>query len=74
MSLIQKVVKVLLPTRWVAAIEAKSRQWVMRCVCGHEISIWDAGGIRFKAAGKPRRWARCPRCGFTWHRIEKRTT
>ena len=71
MSLVQKLVRGLLPRRWADAIEAESRRWVMRCPCGHQVSVWDAGGVRFKAAGRPRRLARCPHCGVTWHTVEK---
>ena len=72
MGLLQKIVKTLLPRRWAAAIEAESRAWVMRCPCGHETSVWEAGGIRYRAAGNPVRLARCPHCGITWHRLHKR--
>ncbi|MGD9646001.1 MAG: hypothetical protein AB7U73_09825 [Pirellulales bacterium] len=72
MSFAQRFVKLVLPARWATAIERESRQWMMRCGCGHETSVWDAGGIRYKSAGKPRRLARCPHCGLTWHRLEKR--
>lgn len=71
MSLVQKLVSNLLPRPWAAAIEAESRAWMMRCPCGHETSVWEAGGVRFKAAGNPVYLARCPRCGLTWHRLHK---
>jgi hypothetical protein len=72
MSRVQKIVKALLPRRWSAAMETESRAWIMICPCGHETSVWDAGGIRYKAAGNPTRRHRCPHCGPTWHRLEKR--
>lgn len=45
-------------------IEAESRQWMMQCrTCGHEVSVWDAGGIRYKASGPVWRLGRCANCG-----------
>ncbi len=36
---------------------------MMQCPdCGHERSVWDAGGIRYKASGTVRRLGRCPNC------------
>jgi hypothetical protein len=53
----------LLPPRWRSSIEKESRDWVVRCACGHETSIWEMGGVRFKACGNPLRGARCGKCG-----------
>jgi hypothetical protein len=63
MSLIQKVLMAIVPQRWAAAMEAESRIWVMKCPCGHATSVWEMGGIRYKAAGNPRRAGRCVKCG-----------
>lgn len=55
-----------------AAIEADSRAWKVTCPCGHTRSVWEAGGIRWLAAGEPRRLKRCEACGeTTWHRVHK---
>jgi hypothetical protein len=73
MSTVQNLITSLLPQRWAEGIEAESRAWMMQCPCGNEISIWDAGGIRYGAAGNPRRPYRCSACGKrTMHRIYKR--
>jgi hypothetical protein len=70
MSRLQRFLQAVLPRRWFAALERGSRAWMMQCPCGHERSVWDAGGIRYKAAGKPRRYARCPKCEqHTWHLV-----
>jgi ribosomal protein S27E len=65
-------------TRWVgpqtaAAMEAHSRAWLVQCPhCGHERSIWELGGIRYKAMGNQRNWMRCASCGKVgWHRVHK---
>jgi ribosomal protein S27E len=56
-----------------AAMEAHSRAWLVRCPnCGHERSIWELGGIRYKAAGNPRLRLTCPKCGKAgWHEVHK---
>jgi hypothetical protein len=72
MSAIQSFFQSILPPGWAASMEAESRAWKLRCPCGHERSIWDVGGIRWKAAGNPRRWLQCPACGeSTWHVVTK---
>lgn len=46
-----------------ARVEAESRTWMMRCPsCNAEVSVWDAGGLRYKARGRARRLGRCPAC------------
>jgi predicted RNA-binding Zn-ribbon protein involved in translation (DUF1610 family) len=57
-----------------AAAEAESRAWLMKCPnCGLERSVWETGGVRYKASGGSSRVRmKCPGCGQTgWHRIEK---
>jgi hypothetical protein len=45
-------------------MERDSRRWVFDCRhCETTSSIWDVGGIRWKAAGTPRRGIKCPACG-----------
>lgn len=75
MSQIQKFITTLLPRAWAAEIEATSRQWMAHCdACGHERSIWEMGGLRWKAVGSPRRLIRCPRCGKTGaHTIQRKS-
>ncbi|BCW88654.1 hypothetical protein sos41_17950 [Alphaproteobacteria bacterium SO-S41] len=46
-----------------AAAEAESRQWIATCPnCGTQTSIWDLGGLRYKASGSPSIGFRCPKC------------
>ena len=73
MSFIQWFFFLILPQRWAESMEAESRRWMLRCPCGFERSWWDAGGIRWKAAGDDRRMMRCPQCGrLTWHTTHKK--
>jgi transposase-like protein len=54
----------LAPAEMAARMEAESREWMMRCPnCGAERSIWELGGIRYKARGRPRRRTTCWQCG-----------
>lgn len=63
MNWVQKLVTALFPPSLAKDIEGESRTWMLRCPCGHERSVWEAGGIRAGAAGNPRRLMRCPSCG-----------
>ncbi|MBV9881644.1 MAG: hypothetical protein JO276_01395 [Sphingomonadaceae bacterium] len=53
------------------AIEAESRAWMISCPkCGFEQSVWESGGIRYRAAGSSRQLRRCPSCGrLSWQKI-----
>jgi hypothetical protein len=53
-----------MPDAMKKAAEADSRAWIGTCKhCGAGNSIWDIGGIRYKAAGEPITRVRCPKCG-----------
>ncbi len=70
---LQRFVTRFVDAETAAAIEAHSRGWRVRCPhCGFERSIWDLGGIRYRATGRPRMLGRCPQCGrLGWHKVEK---
>ena len=52
LSGIQKFFKAILPASWSASMEAESRQWRFVCPnCAFERSVWEMGGVRWKAAG-----------------------
>jgi hypothetical protein len=56
-----------LPPSWQTAIERESREWRARCPkCLHEVSVWDLGGVRFKAAGNPSRRITCSHCSTSF--------
>ena len=72
MSSIQKFFGALLPRSWAARMEAESRSWIAHCSCGGARSIWDMGGIRWGAAGQPRRYLFCPECGqYSWQTVSR---
>jgi rRNA maturation endonuclease Nob1 len=66
MTRIQRLALLLLPKRLAGEIETESRAWHLRCTgCGEEVSVWDVGGVRFKAKGNPRYRRACVHCGTT---------
>ncbi len=72
LTFIQKAMKTILPKRWADDMEADSKSWIAHCPCGHSISIWDLGGIRWKAKGNPRAWIKCRKCGkASFHKLIK---
>lgn len=74
MSLLQRIVVAMLPRSWAEAAEAESRSWMLTCArCGHEESVWDAGGIRWGASGRSYTYRRCKSCGKTsWQKVVRR--
>ncbi|MBU0486508.1 MAG: hypothetical protein KKA07_13290 [Bacteroidetes bacterium] len=45
-------------------IKAESMTWHFTCSsCGNTASIWEIGGVRYKASGKPLVSIKCPKCG-----------
>jgi hypothetical protein len=74
MSRTQKLFTMIFHSR-AQELEAESRRWMMRGACGHEYSVWDAGGVRWKASGNPRAYRRCMICGQgSWHTIYKQAS
>lgn len=67
----QKLFTGLVSPATAARMEAESRQWMVQCPeCGYERSVWEMGGVRYKATGTSRQRMRCPQCGKTsWHKV-----
>jgi len=65
MTKFQKLITAIFPGQMAAAMKAESKAWKIRCcTCGTEKSVWDVGGIRYKAASKKKfTLVRCPKCG-----------
>ena len=54
----------LMPAPMKSDAEAESRKWVATCPrCQAESSVWDMGGMRYKAYGTKIALMRCPKCG-----------
>jgi hypothetical protein len=63
MSGIQNFFKAVFPASWAESMEKESREWMMRCDnCAFERSVWEHGGIRWKASGNPTRKLKCSNC------------
>jgi hypothetical protein len=52
-------------------VERESREWAYEC--GHCESVWDSGGIRYKARGEKSYGGRCPACGHVAKRWLRRS-
>ncbi len=74
MSALRKLLITVLPRRWAEDMEVESRAWLVRCPsCEFERSVWDLGGVRWKARGNPRRYLTCPQCGRSgWHTVYRK--
>lgn len=69
-----RFLKFILPEKAFAAVREGTREWLIECPCGHTRDLWDMGGVRYKAAGEPRRYLKCPKCGRArWHTIRQKT-
>ena len=75
MGFFQKLFGSMLSKESMAAMEADSRDWMVQCPCGHEISVWDMGGIRYGARSTGKRTLiRCQKCGkLKWHRFYRKS-
>lgn len=52
-SRLQKFILGLMPKSWAASAEADSRRWMLSCpACGAQASVWDLGGVRWKASSR----------------------
>lgn len=70
MSFIQRFLMAVFPPAWAKDMHAESQKWKLACACGCERSVWELGGVRWKAKGNPRRWMVCPQCGQgSWHKV-----
>ena len=59
----QKFVKWFSSSSKFEKMMAESKEWKFTCNnCGQTSSIWDVGGIRYKAAGNPSIRVKCPHC------------
>jgi len=69
-----RLLRFILPARAFAAVKSGTKEWLAECHCGNRQDYWDIGGVRYKAAGEPRRLTYCPACKkSTMQRIRKKT-
>lgn len=72
--LLRKLIFALVSKKTAQAMETESRRWTFICKnCGKETSIWEIGGIRYKAVGNQKTYMKCPACGVrAWQQWFKR--
>lgn len=72
LSFAQKIAKFFASASLFKKMMEDSKCYRFTCSCGKESSIWDIGGIRYKAVGKPLSGIKCPHCKkFSMHKIYK---
>jgi hypothetical protein len=74
LSLAQKIAKALTSAATFEKLKEESIRYYFVCAsCKKESNIWEIGGIKYKAAGKPLTGIKCPGCGkFAMQRILKK--
>jgi len=62
-----------MPKRWQEDAERDSRLWVTECTrCDAVSNVWELGGMRWRAVGRPLTGMRCTSCSrFAMQRIHK---
>ena len=75
MTFVQKITMALLPKEWAEKVKLESQGWMLQCPsCQREISVWEAGGVRYKATNKVKRLGWCSRCGKNmWLRLYRKS-
>ncbi|OUD09981.1 hypothetical protein BVC71_00200 [Marivivens niveibacter] len=64
MRWLTSLIKNKVGSRLMARIEEESRGWKCECpACGAVYSVWEYGGIRYKAGGTKKTLVRCRDCG-----------
>ena len=60
MPILRDLLLRLMPEAWVRDAERSSRLWLTECTrCGATSNVWDLGGLRWRAAGRPLTVMRC---------------
>lgn len=69
---IRKAFQSFLSPESAAEMERESKRWILKCPnCNFERSVWDVGGVRWKAASVNKKVrANCVNCGKnSWHEV-----
>ena len=76
MTFVQKLTMALLPKQLAERVKTESQDWMLQCPsCQREISVWEAGGVRYKATNKVKRLGWCSRCGKKmWLRLYRKSS
>lgn len=73
MPILRDAILRLMPKSWRTDAQRDSRLWLTTCnTCGNRSNIWDLGGMRWRAYGKPVTMLRCPVCDRSrMHKLAK---
>jgi hypothetical protein len=63
LSTAQKIIKFFTSASKFEKMMADSKRYLFDCVCGKTSSVWEIGGVRYKAYGNPTSLVKCPGCG-----------
>ncbi len=71
LSRLQRFFKRWMSSKTFAAHEAQSKKWILTCPhCALRRTIWEMGGMRGGATGRPATRLRCPSCNQSgWHPV-----
>ena len=74
LSFAQKIAKWFSSAKMFEKLKEESMRYYFVCSsCNKESNIWEIGGIKYKAAGKPLTGIKCPHCGkFAMQKILKK--
>lgn len=63
LSRMQKLIRFFFGAEKFEKMKEDSKRFRFDCDCGKQSSIWEIGGVRYNAKGKPRAMVKCPGCG-----------
>lgn len=70
MTKFQQFLERWLPSKLFQSIQSESSAWILTCPCGQKRSVWEIGGVRWKASGTAKRLLPCSGCGQnTWQTL-----
>ncbi len=59
----QKIMKFFSSQKRFDAIEKESKEWGFECPkCDEFTSVWELGGVRYRANDTPKMRVKCPKC------------
>lgn len=62
LSTAQKIIRFFSSAKFFEKAKADSKRWYFNCECGHEFTIWDIGGVKYKGTGNKKMYVKCPKC------------
>lgn len=72
MKALQSIVRYIVSDRVFEEMKAETEEWFLECLtCGFKRSVWEAGGIKYKATVRRKLTIGiCPECNrWRWFRV-----